>query len=325
MTTRLIAFGEALVDMLSSRLGNSTAQETFTPYAGGAPANVAVACARLGVPSLFVGMLGRDRFGDFILDELTSHGVDVRHVVRTDEAKTALAFVSRDDSGDRRFDFYRPPSADLLYRPEHLPPNLFDASSLLHLCSNTLTATDITATTFAVADAAAAAGALISVDANLRANLWPDHRVDPARVTALLDRAQLIKLAREELDLLRGDESEERWIQTRLAAGAALVIITDGGAPVTAITARGRLEVAPPKVQVVDTTAAGDAFIGGLLTTVVDARLNRKTLPAWVSDTALLRQALEFATRCGSFTVTRPGSYSALPGRQDLEALRSRS
>jgi hypothetical protein len=88
--TRLIAFGEALVDMLSSRLGTSSAQETFTPYAGGAPANVAVACARLGVPSLFVGMLGRDRFGDFILAELASHGVDVSHVMRTDEAKTAL-------------------------------------------------------------------------------------------------------------------------------------------------------------------------------------------------------------------------------------------
>src|SRR5690349_1190167 len=121
--TRLIAFGEALVDMLSSRLGASTEKETFTPYAGGAPANVAVACARLGVPSLFVGMLGQDQFGDFILAELASHGVDVRHVERTRAAKTALAFVSRDASGDRRFDFYRPPSADLLYRPEHLPAN----------------------------------------------------------------------------------------------------------------------------------------------------------------------------------------------------------
>ncbi len=320
--TRLIAFGEALVDMLSSRLGTSTAQETFTPYAGGAPANVAVACARLGVPSLFVGMLGQDRFGDFILEELASHGVDVSHVKRTQEAKTALAFVSRDASGDRRFDFYRPPSADLLYRPEHLPEGLFNASSLLHLCSNTLTEEAITATTFAVADKAAAAGALVSVDANLRANLWPDHRVDTARVTALLDRAQLIKLAREELDLLRGSESEESYLKARLAAGAALVVITDGGEPVTAVTAKGRFQVTPPKVQVVDTTAAGDAFIGGLLASVVDARLNRKTLAAWASDTALLRQALEFACRCGSFTVTRPGSCAALPKREDLAALR---
>jgi len=321
--TRLIAFGEALVDMLSSRLGPSTEKETFTPYAGGAPANVAVACARLGVPSLFVGMLGRDQCGDFILEELASHGVDIRHVVRTDAAKTALAFVSRDASGDRRFDFYRPPSADLLYRPEHLPADLFDASSLLHLCSNTLTEEDITVTTFAVAEQAAKAGALISVDANLRANLWPGHRVDTTRVTALLDRAQLIKLAREELELLRGDEPEERWLQARLAAGAALVVITDGGEAVTAVTARTRFQVMPPKVQVVDTTAAGDAFIGGLIATLVDARLNRKTLAAWASDTALLRQALEFASRCGSFTVTRPGSYAALPKREDLATLRS--
>ncbi|ATB32595.1 carbohydrate kinase family protein [Melittangium boletus] len=321
--TRLIAFGEALVDMLSSRLGTSSAQETFTPYAGGAPANVAVACARLGVPSLFVGMLGRDRFGDFILDELSSHGVDVSHVARTGEAKTALAFVSRDASGERRFDFYRPPSADLLYRPEHLPANLFDSESILHLCSNTLTEEAITATTFAVAERAAAAGALISVDANIRANLWPGHRVDTARVTALLDQAQLIKLAREELDLLRGAASEESYLQARLASGAALIVITDGGEPVTAVTAHGQLRVTPPKVQVVDTTAAGDAFIGGLLSRLVDARLTRGTLSTWTADEARMRESLEFATRCGAFTVTRPGSYAALPRRDDLAALRS--
>ncbi|MBM7117480.1 carbohydrate kinase family protein [Archangium primigenium] len=319
--TRLIAFGEALVDMLSSRLGTSSAQETFTPYAGGAPANVAVACARLGVPSLFVGMLGRDRFGDFILDELSAHGVDVSHVARTSEAKTALAFVSRDTSGERRFDFYRPPSADLLYRPEHLPEGLFDARSILHLCSNTLTEEAITATTFAVADRAAAAGALVSVDANLRPNLWPEHRVDAARVTALLDRAQLIKLAKEELELLRGDTSEEAYLQARLAAGAALIVITDGGEPVTAVTAHARVKVAPPKVRVVDTTAAGDAFIGGLLARLVDARLSRSTLADWTTDEARMRESLEFATRCGAFTVTRPGSYAALPKREDLASL----
>ena len=316
--TRLIAFGEALVDMLSSRLGTSSTQETFTPYAGGAPANVAVACARLGVRSLFVGMLGSDRFGDFILEELASHGVDVSHVARTDAAKTALAFVFRDESGDRRFEFYRPPSADLLYRPEHLPPGLFDASALLHVCSNTLTEPEIAATTRTVADRAVAAGALVSVDANLRANLWPGHRVDSALVTSLLDRAQLIKLAREELELLRGPRSEADYLQARLAAGAVLIVITDGGGPVTAVTARGRLQVMPPRVRVVDTTAAGDAFIGGLLTTLVDAQLTRSTLGAWVAQESRLREALEFAARCGSFTVTRPGSYAALPRREDV-------
>ncbi|MCP1316096.1 PfkB family carbohydrate kinase, partial [Halomonas sp. 707D7] len=74
----IVAFGEALVDMLSSRLGEQAGPETFTPYAGGAPANVAVACARLGVPSRFLGMLGDDSFGHFIEAELARHGVDTR-------------------------------------------------------------------------------------------------------------------------------------------------------------------------------------------------------------------------------------------------------
>ena len=105
--TPIIAFGEALVDMLSSRLGAATdAQETFTPYAGGAPANVAVACARLGVPSQFLGMVGDDTFGHFIVRELNSHGVDTSGVVFTQEARTALAFVSRDEAGERTFFFF---------------------------------------------------------------------------------------------------------------------------------------------------------------------------------------------------------------------------
>ncbi|BBM05993.1 hypothetical protein HAALTHF_42670n [Vreelandella aquamarina] len=76
--TPVIAFGEALIDMLSSRLGDNTGPETFTPYAGGAPANVAVACARLNVPSQFLGMVGDDTFGHFLIRELKSHGVDTR-------------------------------------------------------------------------------------------------------------------------------------------------------------------------------------------------------------------------------------------------------
>lgn len=321
--TRFIAFGEALVDMLSSRLGDSGGPETFTPYAGGAPANVAVACARLGVPSFFVGMLGRDRFGDFVLDELVAHGVDVRYVERTEEAKTALAFVSRDASGDRRFDFYRPPSADLLYRPEHLPSDLFKAPAVVHMCSNTLTEEGISATTFAVAERAAGAGAIVSVDANLRPNLWPGGRVDGARVTALLDGAQVLKLSREELDALRGDVPEDRWMEGRMAAGAELLVITDGEAPVVAVTGRGRLEVAPPKVKAVDTTAAGDSFVGGLIAALVEAGLTRETLGGWVADAALLRGALELACRCGAFTATRPGAYAALPRREDLAAFRA--
>lgn len=87
---------------------------------------MAVACARLNVPSQFLGMVGDDTFGHFLIRELKSHGVDTQGVVLTKEARTALAFVSRDSSGERTFDFYRPPAADLLYRLENLPHGVFE-------------------------------------------------------------------------------------------------------------------------------------------------------------------------------------------------------
>nr|WP_298410759.1 carbohydrate kinase [uncultured Halomonas sp.] len=318
--TSIIAFGEALVDMLSSRLGDDTqaGAETFTPYAGGAPANVAVACARLGVPSRFLGMLGADHFGDFLARELAAHGVDTSGVVRTNDARTALAFVSRDADGERTFDFYRPPAADLLYRIEHLPAGVFDTPAILHLCSNSLTEAAIADTTLSLAGMAQRAGCLVSVDANLRHNLWANKRTDTALVTRLLDHAHLIKLSRDELDYLRGDHPEDAWLSERLAAGVRLIVITDGANEIEARGAELAFQVTPPAVKAVDTTAGGDAFIGGLLAMLAEGDLASD----WHGDESRLRQALETACRCGAHAVTRPGAYAALPTRDDLEALR---
>ncbi|MDL4863605.1 carbohydrate kinase, partial [Halomonas elongata] len=249
---RLIAFGEALVDMLSSRLGDThEGPETFTPYAGGAPANVAVACARLGLPSQFLGMLGEDYFGDFLAGELAAHGVDVSGVQRTREARTALAFVSRDADGERTFDFYRPPAADLLYRLDHLPAGIFGESALLHLCSNSLTEPDIAETTLAMADMARRAGCLVSVDANLRHNLWASGEADISLVTRLLDSADLLKLSSDELDYLRADHPEDDWLAQRLAAGTKAIVITDGPGEVRLKRLEAETRVAPPRVQAV--------------------------------------------------------------------------
>lgn len=319
--TPVIAFGEALVDMLSSRLGDTgSGPETFTPYAGGAPANVAVACARLGVPSRFLGMVGADRFGRFLIDEMQRHGVDTTGVVTTDAARTALAFVSRDADGERTFDFYRPPAADLLYRLEHLPAGVFASPAIVHLCSNSLTEGAIAETTLAVADIAHRSGSLVSVDANLRDNLWPDGQVDIGLATSLLDRAHLLKLSREEVEALRGDHPEEAWLSQRLAAGVRLIVITDGPRPVTVHGIGYRFEVAVPDVSVVDTTAGGDAFIGGLLATLAGADVDAAAFGRWCENAEGMRQAIGVACRCGAHAVARPGAYAALPSRDDLAA-----
>ena len=312
--TPIIAFGEALVDMLSSRLGDASGPETFTPYAGGAPANVAVACARLGVPSRFLGMVGDDTFGHFIIRELQHHGVDTQGVVLTREARTALAFVSRDSDGERTFDFYRPPAADLLYRLEHLPQGVFENPAILHLCSNSLTDPEIADTTLAMAAMAKRAGCLVSVDANLRHNLWADASADIGLVTQLLDSAELVKVSLEELDYLRGDHPQDAWIAERLAAGVKVMLITDGPNRVALKGVGIDQSIAPPKVNAVDTTAGGDAFIGGLL-----AELSRHGIDeGWHQDTDVLARAVEIACRCGAHAVTRPGAYAALPTPADI-------
>ncbi|NIC35051.1 carbohydrate kinase [Halomonas desiderata] len=323
----VIAFGEALVDMLSSRLGDlaGDAPETFTPYAGGAPANVAVACARLGVPSRFLGMLGEDHFGDFLAGELAAHGVDTSGVVRTREARTALAFVSRDASGERTFDFYRPPAADLLYRLEHLPPGVFAEPAIVHFCSNSLTEPEIADTTLAMADMASRAGCLVSVDANLRHNLWAGGSADITLVTQLIDRAGLVKLSTDELDYLRADHPAEAWLAERLAAGVRLLVITDGPGEVRAIGVGRELRHAPPRVEAVDTTAGGDAFIGGLLAELADYLDSTELAADWHQDEAFLQRALRTAANCGAHAVTRPGAYAALPNRDDLARLRGES
>ena len=316
--TPVIAFGEALIDMLSSRLGDNTGPETFTPYAGGAPANVAVACARLNVPSQFLGMVGDDTFGHFLIRELKSHGVDTQGVVLTKEARTALAFVSRDSSGERTFDFYRPPAADLLYRLEHLPHGVFEQPAIVHLCSNSLTDPEIAETTLAIAAMAKRAGCLVSVDANLRHNLWAEGAADTWLVTELIDSAELVKVSLEELDYLRGDHPKEAWLAERMAAGVKVVVVTDGPNDVVLKGIGIDQTVNPPSVTAVDTTAGGDAFIGGLLAELSNYGISE----SWHQDSAFLTRAVDIACRCGAHAVTRPGAYAALPTHADIEALR---
>ena len=130
---KLLAIGEALIDFIPAQRDCLLKEvEQFTRVCGGAPANVAAAAAKLGGDSSLISQLGRDAFGDYIVDTLADAGVDTSKICRTDRANTALAFVSLKADGNRDFSFYRKPSADMLLEPEQLdlvlvPCTAFDA------------------------------------------------------------------------------------------------------------------------------------------------------------------------------------------------------
>ena len=316
MSRPILCFGEALIDFHAEAAGANSFPRAFVPFAGGAPANVAVAVARLGGAARFAGMLAHDPFGDFLLDSLQRAGVGVADVARTDEANTALAFVSLDARGERSFNFYRPPSADLMFRPRHFRAEAFDDLAVFHVCSNSMTDPDLAETTREGMRRAQAAGALVSFDLNLRPALWPREANPRPSVWPALHLADVVKLCAEEFAWLAedGDVPELLW-QGR----TRLLIVTDGPNPLRWYM-RGASGVLPcPQVDAVDTTAAGDAFVGGLLCRLASLP-DAGAFDALLDDPAALHDMLAFAAACGALTVTRQGSFSAMPSAADVHA-----
>lgn len=309
--TSILCFGELLIDFLNF----NTAEEggfslpEFRQYPGGAPANVAAAVGRLGGPARFLGQVGDDRFGRFLKTSMEAMQVDMQHLRVHPTAHTPLAFVFLDDTGDRSFEFLRHQSADILMTEQDLPDSAFADAGLFHFCSNTLTDANIAATTEAAIARARAAGAAISFDVNLRHNLWPDHSVDADVIQRFLKLADIVKVSREEADWIEQNGfALPEWLSTVKA-----VWITDGGGAIRILTRNGEQTVEPPKVQVVDTTAGGDAFTGGLL-----QALNGRDLEALSLDE--LAAATRFAAACGGVAVSRAGALPSLPQWADVEA-----
>ena len=306
----LLCFGEALIDFLHSGFESENGIEiaSFRQFPGGAPANAAVAFARLGGVSLFAGQVGDDPFGGFLEDSLRHYGVDTRFLHKHPTASTALAFVFLDRGGDRSFSFYRNATADILFSIDQVSEEWFHDSPIFHVCSNTLTSADISAVTENALMRASQANCLISFDVNLRANLWPGGNIDRSRCNAAIRSADFIKFAKEELEFLaNGDDIH--YIDKLLASATRLVIVTDGGGPVSYYTRKYRGSVDVPTVKVIDTTAAGDAFTAAALRCLCAA----SDLDKVVDDERHIDALVNFAVQCGSLTTTRAGAFPALP------------
>lgn len=319
--TAITCFGEALIDFLARPPATPDAPRQFVEYAGGAPANVAVGVARLGGDARFVGMLSTDMFGDALLAEFTRYGVGVAQVRRTDAARTALAFVSLDAQGERSFSFYRPPAADLLFGVEDFDRGALATTAVFHACSNSLTEDGIAAATLHGMQLATEGGALVSMDVNLRPALWP-RGVDPApAIWQALAKAHLVKLSREELAFLAENNGVESALSRLFSGATQVVVATDSAASIRWWARDGSGDAPTCRVQVVDTTAAGDAFVAGLLHRLVARSVGRADLADAFADDALRDDLLRHAAATGALATTRHGAFAAMPSAIDVQTL----
>ena len=315
-------FGEVLIDFQPVPDSTRSLPPRFEQHAGGAPANVAVAIAALGGKAEFIGMLSNDPFGNFLLDSLQRAGVGTKYVQRTSAAPTALAFVTLDEKYERHFSFYRPPAADLLFRESRLSANAFKQTAVFHTCSNSLTEEGIALTTLACMKRARKADALVSFDMNLRPALWPDG-VNPApRIWKALALADVVKLSTEELSFLAASAGSEADAMKRIfASHAQLVLVTDGANPLRWMSRNSSGQLETFSVRTIDSTAAGDAFTGGLIFALLGGDISPGSLSAMIADTDEFTTVLRFASACGALATTRRGAFLAMPSRAEVEAL----
>lgn len=321
---KIISIGEALVDMLikTDPETGSTSGE-YQRFAGGAPANVAVAAAKLGGESILISRIGDDHFGRFVTKTLNEYQVNTQHVVLDSRRKTALAFVVLDEQGERAFDFYIDNAAHTALCLADYPDIAFNSPVIAHLCSGSVASASLAEGTYASLEKFRANNSIVSLDINYRHAFWGNEpntsTADaPAAIDKLAQQSDVIKASKEELLELFPENDIEAVIQNWLAQRAKLVLITDGGNPVEFITHSFRGTYPTPATNVVDTTAAGDAFIGGFLNQVAANNDSLQSFSQWVEEFENVLLTIDFATRCGAHAVARYGAYVSLPTLSDI-------
>jgi fructokinase len=324
MTARLdppevVVFGEALVDFFPSQPGIPLEEcVEFHRHLGGAPCNVAVVLARQGRRAALMTRVGADAFGRAVRRSLEHEGVDLRGLGTHPQAKTGVTFVSVAADGGRSFLFFRHPSADQVVSVEDVDPALIASAHIVHLGSSTLAREPSRAATLRVLEAATDAGRLVSCDPNWRQHLWEEPAAARPLIERLLAQSDVVKISDDELAPLLGIDDPLEGARRLLSLGAVLVCVTRGAQGALWATQTAQGEVPAPRVQVVDSTGAGDAFMGGLLSGLLQRGAVTRSAVERLAPDALVA-LVEEANRLGALAVTRLGATAGVP-RGDIRA-----
>lgn len=313
LTADVTAIGEVLIDYTPYGVSEG-GQPLFEQNPGGAPANVLAALSHLEKRTAFIGKVGNDMQGHFLVQTLREHGIDTSGIVIDDHVFTTLAFVSLKD-GERSFSFARKPGADTCLRPEEVRAGLLQKTRFLHFGSLSLTDEPARSATIHAINIAKQSGAWISYDPNYRAPLWESEQTAVSRMRSVLPYVDIMKLSDEETALLTGESDPRAAAEVLLNQGISCVIVTLGAEG--AYLATKHVQVTEPGFQshAVDTTGAGDSFWGGVLSKLCDF----ETAPAALT----IQQAhslLRFANAVASCCVEKRGGIPAMPTPAEVQA-----
>jgi 2-dehydro-3-deoxygluconokinase len=258
----IVCLGEPMVEF--TRIDDPEGRPVYLQGFGGDTSNCAIAAARQGARVGYITALGADRFGDMYTDLWRAEGIDVSGVARDPQAPTAAYFIQPVPEG-RDFTYYRKGSAASRMTPERLPTGVIERAKYLEVSAiSQAISASARATVDRAIDIAKAAGVMVAYDTNLRLNLW---ELETAR--------EVIHATARRADILLPSLDEARLLSRREEAGAVLdfyrelcpgiLALKCGEAGAVIDTGGARRSFSPPEVAVVDTSGAGDTFVGSFL------------------------------------------------------------
>jgi fructokinase len=311
----ILSIGEILVDLMRCPGRDSRDGPVFEAKTGGSSANVACVTAKLGHQTAFVGKVGRDAMGEQCVDTLRSSGVDTSLVQVSDPLPTTLAIVAHDSKGDRSFGFYRTGTADTdLSEDDVRGLNASAPAKYVHFGGVSLTKGPLRDAVLSTVASAKKNGSLISYDPNLRASLWDSMSEAKSLMSDAMRYADILKISEEEGEFFFGQRDPERIfdaVSEKYDVGMILLTCAERGC----VCRLGDLTVTSRAydVNTVDTTGAGDAFLGGVLHSLLESGKS----PGELTE-AELTHTLDVANAVGSLVTTAPGAIDAIPNLEDI-------
>lgn len=311
---KALCIGELLIDFVSTTPDVTLAEAPgFVKAPGGAPANVAVGLAKLGIDAGFIGKVGADAFGNFLSDMLQQNSVDTAYLIAGETSRTTLAFVATRSDGMKDITFYRHPGADIQLSPDEIDPGYIQSAELFHYGSVSLSHSPSREATLHAIQAAKASGAMLSYDPNLRLMLWDNADDAKHWIWEVMPYADVVKISEEEWEFVTGNAALTGGIERILELGVTLLVVTLGerGCYYTNGIADGYVDGFA--VDVVDTLGAGDAFVAAMLMQL----MQHEDLQSL--DASLLEAIMRYANAAGALATQKVGVIPALPTPSEIE------
>ncbi|WP_139193720.1 carbohydrate kinase family protein [Anaerobacillus alkalidiazotrophicus] len=315
MNSSIICIGELLIDFFCKEVDIDLVEgKSFEKQAGGAPANVCATIVKLGGNATFSGKVGNDPFGHFLKNTLDEIKVDTSMLVLDDKNPTTLAFVSLKKNGERDFVFHR--GADAFLSEGDLDEEKINNASILHFGSATALLEDPFQTTYInTMRSAKEAGKFISFDPNFRSDLWKERETTFVELVKQgVSLANFVKVSDEELKIISGVDDLVRGVQVLHQLGAKIVAVTLGKKGT--FISNGKINEIIPSIPVasIDSTGAGDAFVGATL-----YQLAKEEEPKKVTENfEQLKNIISFSNKVGALVCTKVGAISAIPTLEEI-------